>query len=149
MSTPIPRPFITQQYRMQIFKTLHGLAHQGVKATTKLITQCYVWPSIKEDCRKWTQACIPCQKSKVHRHTMAPTGNFANPSQRFQHIHIDIVGSLPVSEGKKPSLTDLLDGQKLSNVSNNSRVNSKIPVYTLDSTFRSTYKNYDRLRSAI
>ncbi|XP_067215676.1 uncharacterized protein [Linepithema humile] len=48
---------------------LHGLAHPGVKATVKMITQRFVWPNIKADCQKWTQACIPSQKAKIHRHT--------------------------------------------------------------------------------
>jgi len=44
------------------------------------------------------------QKSKIHRHTIA-TGKFAAPTQRFQHIHIDIVGPLLTSHGKKYCIT--------------------------------------------
>jgi len=104
-STPIARPYVTQPYRSQVFQTLHGLSHPGIKATTKLITQRYVWPNIQADCRKWARACLPCQKAKVHRHTVTPTGNFMGPTQRFQHIHTDIVGPLPTSLGFKYCLT--------------------------------------------
>jgi len=82
-STKILRPFVTAAFRRQIFDSLHNLAHPEIKATVKMITQRYVWPDIKKDCRKWAQACIQCQKSKIHRHTIAPTGNFTAPTQRF------------------------------------------------------------------
>jgi len=59
MKTKIPRPYITQIYRKQAFTSLHGLAHPGVKATIKLVTERYVWPNIRSDCKRWAQACIP------------------------------------------------------------------------------------------
>lgn len=51
------------------------------------------------DCQLWTKNCIPCQKSKIHRHTISPPGTFSVPNERFNHIHIDLVGPLPPSEG--------------------------------------------------
>lgn len=99
------RPFVTKTYRQQVFQSLHGMAHPGVKATVKLISQRYVWPKIQSDCRSWAQACVPCQRSKVHRHIQAPLGNFKVPTRRFEHIHIDIVGPLPVSRDIKYCLT--------------------------------------------
>ena len=98
------RPFLTPPFRRPVFNTLHGLSHAGIKATVKLITQRYVWPSCKSDCREWTRLCIPCQRSKVHKHVVAPLGSFPQPSARFEHVNIDIV-ILPVSEGYRYCLT--------------------------------------------
>lgn len=72
---------------------------------TKLVTQRFVWPGIRKDCREWTRHCIPCQRSKIIRHVSAPIGTFNTPDARFQHIHIDIVGPLPQSQGFKYCLT--------------------------------------------
>ena len=60
---------------------------------------------MNKDVRQWAQTCIPCQKSKVHRHTMTPIGTFATPDARFDHVHIDIVGPLPHSDGFSYVLT--------------------------------------------
>ncbi|CAH8608230.1 unnamed protein product, partial [Dicrocoelium dendriticum] len=49
--------------------------------------------------------CLPCQRSKVQRHTQAPLGNFTVPDARFSHVHIDTVGPLPPSSGYKYLLT--------------------------------------------
>ena len=40
--------------------------------------------------------CIPCQTSKVQRHIRAP---LQVPCCRFDHIHMDLVGPLPPSNG--------------------------------------------------
>ena len=53
----------------------------------------------------WTQACIACQKSKVHRHTKAPRSEYELPKARFSHVNIDIVGPLPPSQGNAYLLT--------------------------------------------
>ena len=74
VSTPAARPFVTPQYRKAAFNSVHRLSHPGVKATAKLVTQRFVWPSVKADCRKWARACIECQRSKVSRHVSAAVG---------------------------------------------------------------------------
>jgi transposase InsO family protein len=105
MSQSPPRPFVPQILRRQVFDSLHSLSHPGVKATAKLITHRFVWPSINKDCRDWARACITCQRSKVTRHTTAPIEHFNATTNRFEHIHIDLVGPLPVSDGFRYLLT--------------------------------------------
>ena len=101
ISTGHPRPYIPLCYRRLIFDQLHSMSHPGIRATQHLITQRYVWPGINKDIRNWTRSCVPCQKSKVIRHTVSPLGTFSTPDVRFDHIHIDIVGPLPPSQGFK------------------------------------------------
>ena len=38
-------------------------------------------------------------------HTKAPLKHFTVPDSRFQHVHIDLVGPLPISKGFKYVLT--------------------------------------------
>lgn len=99
LSTGTPRPFVPKHYRRQVFEALHSLAHPGIRASQKLVQQRFIWPSINKDVRQWTRSCLQCQKSKIQRHTVTPIGNFAPPSSRFCHVHIDIVGPLPPSNG--------------------------------------------------
>ena len=40
-----------------------------------------------------------CQKGKVTRHNKTPFQRFILPSERFAHVHVDIVGPLPQSHG--------------------------------------------------
>lgn len=105
ISTKIPRPFITKSFRRAAFDSVHGLAHPGVKATTRLVKQRFVWPGVDADCREWARSCLQCQRSKVSRHTAAPVGAFQPPSARFEHVHLDIIGPLPISEGQRYCLT--------------------------------------------
>ena len=105
VSTGVPRPYVPSKFRHTIFDSLHCIAHPGIRATQKLITSRYVWPSINKDVRQWAQSCLQCQKTKIHRHTITPLGTFSTPDARFDHVHIDIVGPLPTSKGNSYLLT--------------------------------------------
>ena len=65
------------------------------------MTEKFVWHTMKKDITAWTRTCVSCQRSKIHRHTKASLGSFQQPTRRFGHIHVDIVGPLPSSEGKR------------------------------------------------
>lgn len=43
----------------------------------------------------WARAYIPCQRAKVHRHTMTSFEKFAPPDVLFDPVRINIVGPLP------------------------------------------------------
>jgi cleavage and polyadenylation specificity factor subunit 1 len=50
-----------------------------------------------KDIRLWTRSCPQCQPAKIQRHTKLPVIPLEIPSLRFESIHIDIVGPLPIS----------------------------------------------------
>jgi transposase InsO family protein len=105
ITTGEPRPFVTPTLRRPVFNSLHNLSHPGIRATTKLVTDRFVWPNIKRDCRQWTCTCTQCQRTKIWRHNSPPLGRSAPPNHRFEHVHIDIVGPLPPSNGYRYLLT--------------------------------------------
>ncbi len=105
VSTDIPRPYIPSTFRKIVFDRVHNLSHAGIKATTKLIQKNFIWPSLSKDVKIWCKSCIPCQKTKVHKHNKAPFEQILVPNERFDHVHIDIVGPLPPSEGFTYCLT--------------------------------------------
>lgn len=105
VSTGTNRPYVPESLRRTVFERIHGLSHPGVRGTRKLVTDRYYWPNINKDVNYWTKICLSCQKSKVNRHTKSELGKFVAPSGRFEHIHIDIVGPLPVSKDFQNVLT--------------------------------------------
>lgn len=105
MSTGNSRPFLPSQFRYPIFELLHGFSHPGVKASQHLISKAYVWPKMQTNIRKWTRCCLQCQRSKIHHHTRSPPSTFAVPDSRFSHVHVDIVGPLPPSNGHRYLVT--------------------------------------------
>ena len=96
-AVPLPTEDVTlimylSAFRRIVFNVLHGLSHPGIRATQKLITACYVWPSINSDVRKWrARSCLQCQRSKVQRHTVTRLATFATPDACFDKIHLDSV----------------------------------------------------------
>ena len=99
------RPVVPSGLRRSVFNTLHRLSHPGIRSTVRLISARFVWPNMNRDIRQWSRACLQCQRVKVGRHTKSPLGSFVPPSSRFQHVHVDLVGPLPPSNGATYILT--------------------------------------------
>lgn len=99
------RPFIPTSLRKRIIKQLHELAHPGRRVSCKLISDRFVWPGMRRDVDTFVKNCIKCQASKVHRHSHAPIVKYAPTGQRFEHLNIDIIGPMPMSEGYRYCLT--------------------------------------------
>ena len=97
-STRQLRPYVPLNLRKNIFSELHSLSHPGIRATRRLISTRYFWPSLNKDVGNWAKCCISCQRSKVQRHVNSPHGQIELPSGRFDHIHVDLVGPLPPSD---------------------------------------------------
>lgn len=99
------RPWVPAKMTKQVIEMVHNMAHPGQRATTKLITDRFVWQDMRRQIKDHVAACVPCQKSKVSRHNKPPVGKFVVPSERFNHINIDLVGPLPPSRGYTYCLT--------------------------------------------
>ena len=93
-STREPRPFVPAPLRDNVISFLHKLSHPGAKTTAKIVKQRYFWPSMDKSIKDYVSTCLDCQSSKVIRHTRSPVTPISSPSDRFQSIHIDIVGPL-------------------------------------------------------
>ncbi|GFV22968.1 transposon Tf2-6 polyprotein [Trichonephila clavipes] len=105
LSTGTASPYIPKQHRQDVFSAMHNLSHPGIRRSVHLMKQRFVWPSISSDVAKWARHCLACQKSKIHRHTRSPLSSFQEPSQRFDHVHLDLIGPLPPSNGYTYCLT--------------------------------------------
>lgn len=107
-STSYVRPYLPEEFRRAAFDALHEISHPGIRTTRKLISQKFFWPSMNRDAGTWAKQCIQCQRCKVQRHTTSSLSTFA-PSDRFQHVHIDIVGPLPTSPQGQRYLVTMID----------------------------------------
>ncbi|GFX86826.1 transposon Tf2-11 polyprotein [Trichonephila clavipes] len=105
LSTGTARPYIPKQHRQDVFSAIHNLSHPGIRRSVHLMKQRFVWPSISSDVAKRARHCLACQKSKIHRHTRSHLSSFQEPSQRFDHVHLDLIGPLPPSNGNTYCLT--------------------------------------------
>ena len=99
MSTGHARPIVPTGWRRKLFDLIHGLSHCSIRTTRKLIATKFVWNGLQKQIGIWSKQCIACQSSKIHTHVRAPLQMFNVPQRRFDHIHVDLVGPLPPSDG--------------------------------------------------
>ena len=99
------RPLVPSQWRRKVFESIHNLSHPSIRTTRKLIAGKFVWEGLNKDIGRWAKSCVACQKAKIHSHVKAPVQLMDVPSRRFDHIHVDIVGPLPSSQGYTHLLT--------------------------------------------
>ena len=100
-----PCPLIPVSFRRYIFDNLHGLSHQGIWATRKLVACKYVWHGFGQQVGEWAKSCIACQQAKVNFHHHAPLCKYNEPLFHYDHVNVDLVGPLPPSKGFTHLLT--------------------------------------------
>ncbi len=89
---------MAQEARQTALKHTHKLPR-------RLISSRFVWPGLSRDVGLWTRSCLRCQQSKIQTHVKSSVPAIHVPSRRFSHVHIDIVGPLPSSQGYSYLLT--------------------------------------------
>ena len=109
VSSGLPWPILPPDFRRLVFNKLHGLANPGIRATKRLISTRYVWRDLASDITSWCRDCQHCQKAKVTRQPHAAVQPIPVPGRRFSHIHVDLVGPLPVSEDGYSHLFTIVD----------------------------------------
>jgi transposase InsO family protein len=108
ISTNTPRPYVPDSFRRQVFENIHNISHPGIRTTRKMVTQKFFWPGMNKDIGTWARSCVDCQRSKVTRHVISHLGEFET-ADRFQHLHIDLVGPLPTTQQGYRYLVTMID----------------------------------------
>lgn len=98
-------PIVPSSMRCLVFDVVHGLSPPGARTTRKLITDKFVWHPVNKDVSTWVKRCLSCQKAKVQTHAWALTAVFEPKSRRFDHVHIDVICPLSISQRFKYLLT--------------------------------------------
>ncbi|BHF70504.1 hypothetical protein SprV_0301355500 [Sparganum proliferum] len=81
VSTPFHRPYVPASMRRAVFSN-----------SSRTL------PS-------WDSSLTEAPRRKVQRHNKSPSGTFPSPDARFNHVHLDVVGPLPPSNGYTHLLT--------------------------------------------
>ena len=105
ISTGIFRPLVPVSLRRRVFTSLHGISHPGRRATRRLISARFVWPSLAKEVTEWAKQCLACQRGKIARHVHVAPEPIPVPHRRFAHLHVDLVGPLPTADGCSHLLT--------------------------------------------
>ena len=104
-STGSLRPLVPEVLRKPLFLALHNVSHPLVRGSRRLVSVPFVWPGLSHDVRLWARSCLQCQRSKIQTHVKTSVPAILVPSRRFSHVHIDIFGPLPSSQGYSYLLT--------------------------------------------
>jgi hypothetical protein len=57
----------------------------------------FVWPGLATDINQWCKDWQFCQRAKPSAQPKSAVQLIPVPIQRFSHVHVDLVGPLPVS----------------------------------------------------
>lgn len=99
------RPYVPVALRRRLFDVFHGLSHPSGKVTDRLIRQRFAWPHMHRQIASWARNCEACQSSKISRHVHLKPAQIVAPDGRFDHVHIDLIGPLPVCQGMRYCVT--------------------------------------------
>jgi hypothetical protein len=108
-SSGVFRPLVPTTFRRPIFDTIHRLAHPGIRGSRRLIASRFVWPCLASQVAAWCRDCQHCQRAKATATPALPLLHIANPTQRFSHLHVDLVGPLPTSASGHTHLLTVID----------------------------------------
>ena len=98
-STGTFRPLGLLELRRQVFDHLHGGTHPGMRTTRRFTASRYIRPKLANKVTTWACECQHCQRTKVNHHIQVRPENIPIPTGWFSHIHMDLVGPLPESQG--------------------------------------------------
>ena len=84
--------------RRAVFKSIHGLAHAGIRATRRMLTSRYVWHACSVDIVAWCRDCQDCVRSKAGRGELAVVQPIPVQRDRFSPVHVDLVGLLLIMQ---------------------------------------------------
>jgi transposase InsO family protein len=97
ISTGLLRPLVPASQRKNVFHAIHDIAHPGTRATRRMITGRFVWRGCAADVARWYLECTQCARAKVNVHVKTAVDPIPLPARKFRHVHVDIVGPLPVA----------------------------------------------------
>ena len=108
LSTEHPRVIVPPDLRQAVVAAAHNLGHAGIKRTFGIVASRYFWPGMRPDCNAFVRNCGACQRNKPARKPKRAPVVFPH-SDRFDVVHVDIVGPLPVSSKGHAYLLTMID----------------------------------------
>ena len=106
---PQPRPVILLDHRRRTFEAFYNMAHPRARDTKRLMASRVIWTAMKSDINAWVKDCQACARAKFTRQPAVTIQPIPVPKQRFSHIHLDLVGPLPISKEGYQYLFTMVD----------------------------------------
>lgn len=104
---------LTVEEKQKIISEHHDLplaGHQGVKRTLNRIQETYRWTGMKQQMSNYIKRCPTCQLSKTsNKNVKVPMVITTTSNTPFEKIFMDIVGSLPRTNGNNSFIITLQD----------------------------------------
>ncbi|GFY54381.1 uncharacterized protein TNIN_203741 [Trichonephila inaurata madagascariensis] len=85
------RPYIPLDFQKRAFEA-YQLSHPGIRATSKLVTDKYIWHNITNS---RLEHALHVKNPQAH----SAFERISVPNKRFNHLNVDIVGPLPTCQG--------------------------------------------------
>ncbi len=95
--------YVTRTQRTPLIHSAHaslGTGHPEANGTLSLLKDCFWWPNMARDVRRFVQGCPDCAISKSPRHL--PSGKLLPlpvPNRPWSHLGVDFITDLPPSDG--------------------------------------------------
>ena len=93
--TVIPRTFVEKAMYLTHASSIAG--HLGVDKTLRRAQNNFYWKGMKAEIKEYVSSCLMCQKFKGHTHRIPPARSWPISTEKFQRVHMDLVGPLPIS----------------------------------------------------
>ena len=93
----VKRVILPEPLRSTAYNAAHNRLHLGKDKSIEAIARTFWWPGLREDVSHWVNYCAVCQQTKVPRHNRPNIGFFPHNTQRYQFLHMDLLGPLDES----------------------------------------------------
>ena len=95
MRTVLPPSFVNMAFQLVHASPVAG--HLGTARTIQRAKTNFYWLNLDRDVKEYVKGCVLCQKFKGHKVKVPPARQWPICKDKFQRIHMDLVGPLPAS----------------------------------------------------
>ena len=85
--------------RLSAYEIAHGYLHLGKEKSVLATAKDYWWPTLRKDVEHWVQSCFTCQATRTTRHNRPKIGFYPANIERFQFVHLDLIGPIEKDTG--------------------------------------------------
>lgn len=92
-------PKLYQSIALRLAHSIPIAGHGSVLVTLKRLELFAFFPNMKNSVKEYCSSCDICLRCKLGKHIPVPLLRYPEVSRPFEHVHMDIVGPYPETEG--------------------------------------------------
>ena len=107
--TVLPQSFVNMALQLVYASPVAG--HLGIAKTIQRAKTNFYWVNLDRDAKEYVKSCMLCQKFKGHKIKVGlpPARQWPICADKFQRLHMDLIGPLPVSPCGKQFICIMTD----------------------------------------